>query len=187
MSPDERHLINELREGHEQAYKHVFHLYYRPLTLFAMKYLDDVEESKEVVQDFFVRLWSRRESLEIRLSLKTYLYQGVRNACINFIASNHVKQRHLRDYKISAHQTMDALEAMVLAEQEVKLTDAINALPNKCRQIFLLSRMEQLSNRAIAEQLDLSIKTVEAQISIALKRLRDYCLLIILFGIDCMD
>ena len=186
MFPDESHLINRLREGEERAFEYIFHLYYRPLTLFAVKYLGDIEEAKEVVQDFYVRLWSKRESLYIRISLKTYLYQGVRNACINFIKANRVKQRHLLDYESPQHSPADALQAILLAEQEDKLTHAINSLPEKCRQIFLMSRTEKMSNQAIADKLQLSIKTVEAQISIALRRLRDFFAVILLLGIDCM-
>lgn len=171
--PDETHLIDQLREGQEHAFKHIFHQYYRPLTLFAVKFLGDVDEAKEVVQEFFIRLWLKHEAIHIRRSLKTYLYHGVRNACINFIETNRVKQKHLQGYENPEHVHANALEAMMLAEQEDKLMRAIEALPQKCRQIFLMSRIEKMSNQAIADTLQLSIKTVEAQISIALKRLRN--------------
>lgn len=186
MFLDETHLINQLRGGQEHAFEFIFHQYYRPLTLFAVKYLGDVEEAKEVVQEFYARLWSKREALDIRVSLKTYLYQGVRNACLNFIKANRIKQRHLRGYKNPQYSNPDALEAIVMAEQEDKLRHAINSLPDKCRQIFLMSRTEKMSNQAIADRLQLSIKTVEAQISIALKRLRDFFIMLLWIVIDCM-
>jgi RNA polymerase sigma-70 factor (ECF subfamily) len=148
MSPDEARLIEQLREGQEQAFESIFRQYYRPLTLFAVKYLGDLEEAKEVVQEFFIRLWSKHQTVDIRVSLKTYLYQGVRNACLNFIEADRVKQKHLRGYENPQHSRANALEAIVMAEQEDKLTYAINALPEKCRQIFLMSRMEKMSNQA---------------------------------------
>ena len=180
----EEDLIKYLKEGHEGAFRIVFDQYYRPLTLFAVKYIGDVEESKEIVQEFFVRFWTKHEAINIRFSLKTYLYQGVRNACLNFIESNKVVQRHLRGYGKSELSSDNPLENILAAEQEELLMQAIDRLPEKCRQIFLLSRMEKLSNQAIADQLELSIKTVEAQISIALKRLRDLLLsfLLLLFS-----
>nr|WP_262899200.1 RNA polymerase sigma-70 factor [Dawidia cretensis] len=170
----EEDLIRHLREGHEQAFKVIFDTYYRPLTLFAMKYTGgDVEEAKEIVQEFFVRFWSKRHDVTIRFSLKTYLYAGVRNACLNVLASSKVAQRKLRDYTVSEVSNDNALELMLVAEQEHLLMQAIDRLPDKCRQIFYFSRMEKLSNQAIADRLQLSVKTVEAQISIALKRLRE--------------
>jgi RNA polymerase sigma-70 factor (ECF subfamily) len=139
-----------------------------------------VEEAKEIVQDFFVRFWSKREDVAIRFSLKTYLYAGVRNACLNALASTKVAQRKLRDYTVPEISTDNALELMLVAEQEDLLMQAVDRLPEKCRQIFHLSRMEKLSNQAIADQLQLSVKTVEAQISIALKRLREILISIIM-------
>ena len=172
----EEDLIKYLKEGHQTAFKTVFDQYYRPLTLFALKYIGDVEESKEIVQEFFVRFWTKHEAINIRFSLKTYLYQGVRNACLNFIESNKVVQRHMRGYSKAELSSDNPLENMLAAEQEEILMQAVDRLPEKCRQIFLLSRMEKFPNQAIADQLQISIKTVEAQISIALKRLRDLLL-----------
>jgi RNA polymerase sigma-70 factor (ECF subfamily) len=173
MQPDESRLINQLREGREQAYKRVFHQYYRPLTLFAAKFIGDIDEAKEVVQEFFVRFWLRHRDIHIRVSLKTYLYQGVRNACINYIEADRVKQRRLSEYKHPTYSEENALEAMVLSEKEDTIMRTIELLPQKCREIFTMSRIQRKSNREIADELQLSIKTVETQISIALKRLRD--------------
>ncbi len=169
----EEDLIKYLKEGHESAFRIVFDQYYRPLTLFAMKYIGDVEESKEIVQEFFIRFWTKHDAINIRFSLKTYLYHGVRNACLNFIESNKVVQRHMRDYNKADLSSDNPLERILVAEQEELFMQAIDRLPEKCREIFFLSRMEKLSNQAIADQLQLSVKTVEGQISIALKRLRD--------------
>lgn len=176
----EEDLVRYLKEGNEKAFKFIFDTYYRPLTLFAFKYIGDIEEAKEIVQEFFVRFWGKHATITIHFSLKTYLYNGVRNACLNTIESNKVVQRHMRDYKRPEVSHLNALENMVAAEQEELLMQAIDRLPEKCKQIFFLSRMEKLSNKAIADQLQLSIKTVEGQISIALKRLRDLLISILI-------
>jgi RNA polymerase sigma-70 factor (ECF subfamily) len=109
-----------------------------------------------------------------------YLYQSVKNAALNYVETNKAAQRRLAQYSTPLTSTDNALEHMMAAEQEEILMRAIDALPEKCREIFLLSRMQRLSNQAIATQLDISLKTVEAQITIALKRLSE-CLIALLF------
>lgn len=166
-------LVRLLRDNDERAFKLIFERYYRPLTLFALKYTGDVEEAKEITQEFFIRFWSRRTEIDIRFSLKTYLYRGIRNACLNFLESSKVAQQRLQDYQNPVISNDNALEKMLVAEQEELLMQAVDRLPEKCRQIFFMSRMEKLSNQAVADKLQISIKTVEGQITIALKRLRD--------------
>ena len=177
----EEDLVRRLREGDEAIFKSVFDQYYRPLTVFTLKYVPDVEEAKEIVQDFFVRLWLRRAEVNIRFSLKMYLYQSVKNAALNYLETNKVAQRRMQQYATPLTSTDTALEHMMAAEQEEILMRAIDTLPEKCREIFLLSRMQRLSNLAIATRLNISVKTVEAQISIALKRLAEWLIALFLF------
>ena len=162
-----------MQRGNEEAFRQIFDTYYRPLTLFAVKYVSDVDEAREVVQEFFIRLWLAHASLDIRFSLKRYLYQGVRNACLNFIASKKVSEKRFSQYEPPVFSNDNALEYMMAAEQEEGLMQAVDQLPDRCRQIFVLSRWQGMTNQQIADQMGLSVKTVEAQISIALKRLRD--------------
>jgi RNA polymerase sigma-70 factor (ECF subfamily) len=176
----EENLTGLLRGGSEAAFRQIFDTYYRPLTLFALKHVSDVEEAREIVQEFFIRIWFSHQTLDIRFSLKSYLYQGVRNACLNFIASKKVSEKRLSDYEPPVFSNDNALEHMLAAEREEGLMQAIDQLPDRCRQIFLLSRLQGMSNQQIADQMGLSVKTVEAQITIALKRLRDTLLLLFL-------
>lgn len=177
----EEEIIADLKDGNEIALKRIFDIYYRPLTLFALKYVGDIEESKEIVQEFFIRLWSRRDKIVLEFSLKAYLYQAVRNACLNHIESRKVFEKKTRNYRPPDISNDNPLEKMVAAEQEERLMHAIDQLPEKCKQIFFMSRMQNLSNQDIAGQLNLSIKTVEAQITIALKRLRDIVIAVMMF------
>jgi RNA polymerase sigma-70 factor, ECF subfamily len=180
----EEEIIANLKDGNEIAFKQIFDIYYRPLTLFALKYVGNIEEAKEIVQEFFIRLWARHDKIVFGFSLKGYLYQAIRNACLNQIESKKVFERKTRDYAPSEISNDDPLEKMVAAEQEERLFREIDQLPEKCRQIFLMSRMQSLSNQDIATQLNLSVKTIEAQITIALKRLREIVVisLLILFS-----
>jgi RNA polymerase sigma-70 factor, ECF subfamily len=177
----EGELIALLKEGREEAFHRIFQQYYRPLTLFAMKYVGDVEEAKEITQEFFIRIWTKHRELNITLSLKIYLYRGVRNACLNYLDANKVAQKRLRDYQQSSFSNDNPLEKILVAEQEELLMQVIESLPEKCKEIFFLSRMEKLSNQAIADKLQISIKTVEGQMSKALRRLREILLTIVLF------
>jgi len=177
----EENLTRQLQRGSEEAFRQIFETWYRPLTLFALKYVNDVEEAREIVQEFFIRLWSAHPQVDIRFSLKRYLYQGVRNACLNFIAAKKVSDKRFSQYEPPVFSNDNALEHMMAAEQEERLLRAIDALPEKCRQIFSMSRLQHLSHQDIAGKLQISVKTVEAQITIALKRLRDIVISILTF------
>nr|WP_255534518.1 RNA polymerase sigma-70 factor [Chryseolinea lacunae] len=182
----EEDVIRRMRDGDERAFKLVFDLYYRPLTVFAIKYVGDVEDAKEIVQEFFVRMWSKQATLDIRFSLRMYLYQSVRNACLNFIASDKVEKKRMMGYNYPLVSNDNALEHMMAAEQEEILMQAIDRLPEKCREIFVMSRMNRLSHQAIATQLNISVKTVETQISIALKRLAEWVITLAMFCCDAL-
>jgi RNA polymerase sigma-70 factor, ECF subfamily len=181
----DENLAGQLQGGSEEAFRQIFDTYYRPLTLFARRYVSDMEEAREIVQEFFIRIWFSHHTLDIRFSLKRYLYQGVRNACLNFIESKKVSEKRFSDYEPAVFSNDNALEHMLAAEQEEGLMKAIDQLPDRCREIFLMSRLQGMPNQQIADKLGISVKTVEAQITIALKRLRDtlICLFMVIFSI----
>lgn len=159
----------------------VFQQYYRPLCLYALHYLHDLDEAEDIVQDCFVRLLeaNRLESMEIHSSdkslltspqLKSFLYTSVRNACIDKLRR---KNPILQDVSPSDLQgTISDEQAVDSSSREALLWTAIEQLPERCREIFLMSKRDGLTYREIAEELELSEKTVEHQISKALKILR---------------
>jgi RNA polymerase sigma-70 factor (ECF subfamily) len=173
LNEDSKFLINRLRKGEGLAYELLFKEYYKVLTVFANKYVNDLETAKELVQDLFVHLYEKREYLDINSSLKSYLFRSTHNRCINYINAKKIRIRHA-DYIMNNADIQDNI-----LEQEVNKTElehalykAINQLPPKCRSIFKMNRFEGLSNGEIAERLKLSKRTVETQISKALKILR---------------
>ena len=158
----------------------VFQQYYRPLCLYALHYLHDLDEAEDIVQDCFVRmLEAERKKSESSIShlffstpqkLKAFLYTSVRNACIDKLRR---KNSVIQDISpsdlmgiISAEQAVDS------SGREAELWTAIEQLPDRCREIFLMSKRDGMTYREIAEELSLSEKTVEHQISKALKTLR---------------
>lgn len=172
MKNSESHIVLGIRLGRESTYRDLFAEYYRPLSVFAMKYVGDLETAKEIVQDFFVHLFQNRESIVISTSLKSYLFRAVRNRSLNYIRKNKSNRHHLEQYSAGQESTED-LEAKILeTELEHRIFKIVNDLPPQCRKIFTLSRVNGLSNKEIAGQLQISIRTVETQISNALKTLR---------------
>jgi len=166
------HMMEGIRTGNESVFKQLFQDYYRPLTVFALKYLADLESAKEIVQDLFVHLYENRRTLAITISLESYLYQSVRNRCLNHIKKQQGHQKHLKHFhnEQPSHEDMEA--EINKNELEHRIFRIISDLPPQCRNIFTLSRVRGLKNNEIAEQLGISKRTVETQISNALKALR---------------
>ncbi len=154
----------------EKNFSQLFDGYYSALCFFANKYLNDLDLSRSLVQDVFVDLWIRREKISINSSIKSYLYHAVRNRSVDYlrIAKRSVKLTDVGEQHFQS-PFVDAIEA---AELNDRINKAINELPEKCREIFVLGRFEGLKYKQIAEQLNISVKTVEMQMGIALKKLR---------------
>jgi len=157
-------------DDEQAAFKKMFDLYYRPLTVFAMNYVNDINTARDIVQNVFVRLWEVRDSLSINRSVRAYLYQSVKNACINYSRSSYRLTEIHGDIPLQVLED-DVLERMIATETLESVYKAIETLPGRCREIFTLSRIKQLKHAEIAEKLNISPKTVENQISIALKKL----------------
>lgn len=169
----EKELIQGLQNGEEVAFEAIFKSYYTMLCNFAYSFLGDKDESEEVVQSTFLTIWEKHDSIDIQVSLKSYLYRSVNNSCLNKIKHNKVKAVH-RERALGDEQVFneDASENLISDELQHQIDIAINALPPKCAEVFRLSRFESLSYAEIAEQMGISIKTVENQMIKALKTLR---------------
>lgn len=137
-----------------------------------MKYVGDLESAKEIVQDLFVHLFQNRESLVISSSIKSYLFQATRNRCLNLIRKDQTKRKHLDLYQAEQESSEDMEARIMETELENRIFQIVENLPPQCRNIFTLSRVNRFSNAEIAEQLQISKRTVETQISQALKTLR---------------
>jgi len=166
-------MIRGLRSGRENAYDELFRDYYRPLTVFAMKYVSEPELAREIVQNLFVYLYENRSSLVITTSLHSYLYQSVRNRCLNQIKQWKTHKDHLERYRAEQDDAED-LEATIREnELEHAIFKIIDSLPSQRQRVFNMSRVHGLSNSEIAAKLNISKRTVETHISHALKVLRE--------------
>jgi len=185
----EKQVLETLRLGNESAFEMIFRTYYQPLCRYAYSFLQDKEEAEEVVQSTFITVWEKRNSLSIEISFKSYLYRMVRNSCLNVIKHEKIKQQHVAHELAVTEVAYESVAHKVqAAELEIKITEAMKTLPDQCRLVFQLSRFEELKYQEIADQLNISVKTVENHMGKALKlmrvQLRDYLPLFLIFMKD---
>ncbi|NVO04140.1 MAG: RNA polymerase sigma-70 factor [Bacteroidetes bacterium] len=151
----------------------LFRIEFKGLCLFALKFTKDYETAKEIVQDAFISLWEKRDTIDLSKPVKSYLTTIINNKSLNYLRDNKKFDREILDFEninsTANHQTSDKL---VASEIEQQIKTAIDELPEKCREVFLLSRYENLKYQEIANQLNISIKTVETQMSKALQHMR---------------
>jgi len=166
-------MIKGLRSGRESAYEQLFKDFYQPLSVFAHGYVQDLETGKEIVQDLFVHLYEKRKTLVITTSIKSYLYQSVRNRCLNHIKQHQVQKMHHDRMKPELEESENLEDKIRETELEHLVSKIVDQLPPQCKRIFNMSRVSGFSNGEIAEQLEISKRTVETQISNALKVLRE--------------
>jgi RNA polymerase sigma-70 factor (family 1) len=175
----EEELLQGIKDGSEEAYKKLFFNYFEGLTFFANKYLRDMDAAQDVVQEVFSYLYEQRDTLLISTSLKSFLYKSVTNKSLNILKHEGVKQRNHAHIKETSSEGFEE-DALETAELEAKINQLIDELPTECARIFRMSRMDQKSNQEIADELNISKRTVETQISKALKTLRSALKIIII-------
>jgi RNA polymerase sigma-70 factor (ECF subfamily) len=179
-------LAMRLKLGDEQAFELLFRMYFVRLCAFANKFLNDPEEAREIVQNVFVKIWEGRDEIDPEDSLKSYLFKIAQNLSLNKLRRKKVESRYNELYKLVyiEHQEFSAHESLLARELEEHIAQSIVKLPSECRKVFELSRIEGLKYREIADTLNISIKTVEAQMSKALRSLRielsDYLALLLI-------
>ncbi len=175
-----RDLTANLSKDDPHAFGVLFSEYYSPLCLYAIRFTKDKASAEEIVHETFVKLWEHRENLDINESVAGYLYKSVQNNALNYLKKEQIKNKYSEAY---AEQLRNAEEyftvtqesglSVVLAKElESKILEAIDSLPEQCKEIFKLSRFAGLKNQEIADKKKVTLNTVQKQISIALEKLR---------------
>ena len=149
---------------------------------FARDYVLSEEEAENITQDVFLDFYQKRDSLDFHINVIAYLFTSVKNRCIDYLRRKLLEQeaasKMQEDFDLSFRMKFDSLEAFDmdgLSEDNIKniIEKALNALPKRCREIFILSKLEGKKQKEIAEQLNVSVKTIETQMTIAYKKLRE--------------
>ncbi|MES3017715.1 MAG: RNA polymerase sigma-70 factor [Bacteroidota bacterium] len=172
----EGNFSSKINNGDIKAFEDVFKSHYTKLTLFANKFLNDLSISEEIVSESLTYLWEKRESIVFSSSITGYLYKMVQNRSMNYLKHQKIENEYV-SYLIRNKLVNELPEYETDPYQEKEMAQqimiAIDSLPAKCREVFIMSRFEYLKNREIAKRLDISQNTVERQITIALDKLRN--------------
>lgn len=182
------------KQSENITFEDIYLSYFSKMKYFAKEYVISDEDAENIVQDVFMELWEKKEMVTMHLNLIAYLFTTIKNKCLNHLRHKTVVQETTNqlqeEYSITLQMNLDSLEAFdqnLFTEQDVEkvISKAINSLSEKCREIFIMSKIEGKKQKQIATELNISINTVETQMGIAYKKLRielkDYLSLLIFF------
>ncbi|WP_439181952.1 RNA polymerase sigma-70 factor [Carboxylicivirga taeanensis] len=174
MNPSEKIILQAIKGGEVTMYKELFRKYSKSLFYYACKFISP-DDARDVVQDVFIAIWTQRSHLDIKTSLNSYLFGVTRNKCLKHLQK---KERTSPDDQLSLMEIQhyetynDGINTLIEKELNHKYEEALQQLPPKCLEVFLLSRRQHLKNKEIAETLSISEKAVEKHINKALKHLK---------------
>ena len=166
----------------DRNFEEIYLKYFPRLLRFAQEYVLNKEDAENIIQDVFMTLWERRGDLKIHISLISYLFILIKNRCIDHLRrKRHAetgKKQMQEDFTYEQQMKLYSLEALdhtLISDSDLEqiITCAIDSLPPKCREIFILHKIEGKKYREIAEKMDISVSTVENQMGIALRKLRE--------------
>jgi RNA polymerase sigma-70 factor (family 1) len=175
MNSQEQEIVNAIRNHEKSVFESLYKEYYKALFAIAFRYVRYAPAAEEIVHDVFLMIWRKAGQLTIQHSIKSYLYKAVVNSSLNFI-----KKERMESEKQAAYMKInmpDELESDGNRQQEVLLTrleDAIDILPPKCREVMYLSRFGKLRQQEIANQMQISVKTVKNHLTYGFQRIREH-------------
>lgn len=174
---DDAQLLNEIKKGDNQAFEYLFKTYYPRLRGYAVRFVEDEETARDIIQECFMRFWEKREMLSA-VSVTSLLFAMVRNGCLNYLKHLSIVEKHQIEYLATidgeerlyhTDLSLDAEHKLLYTELQEQINIVIGQLPERSREVFLMSRFKGLKNREIADKLQISTTAVEKHISKALK------------------
>ena len=165
----------------ETRFEDIYLSYFSKMKYFAKEYVISEEDAENIVQDVFVELWENKEMLNMHMNLIAYLFTTIKNKCLNHLRHKLVVQETAsklqEEYTSSLRMNLDSLEAFdnnLFSDQDIEkiISRALDTLSEKCRTIFIMSKIEGKKQKEIAQELNISINTIETQMGIAYKKLR---------------
>lgn len=162
---DDFSAMNLIKSGDNKAFRYLFEKYYGPLFEYINRNLKNSFATEEIIQDIFIKMWEKRNEIEIRIAVKTYLFQAARNRIKNYRRDNH----NVGHYNILPEEIGFEDNTIEFQELQNLIENAISVLPQKCSEIYRMSRVQNLANLEIAKVRGISVRTVENHIARALQ------------------
>ncbi|HVW99196.1 MAG TPA: RNA polymerase sigma-70 factor [Candidatus Babeliaceae bacterium] len=166
-------LFQLIKQNDTKSFEELYNRYWSALVNFANKRLDSKEKSEDIVQNIFIDIYQRRASIQLNISLKAYLFQALKFKILNLYRAETISNKYKKSLFFNPICKNDLAEELEAKELELIIDRTISHLPEKCRQVFVLSRKENLSNKDISNRLNISVSTVEKHITKALKTLQE--------------
>ncbi len=165
-------LLSGIKTGDKSAFNILFNHFYQGLCLFAKQFVEHNTDAEGIVQDIFVSIWENRAKLEIKKSFKSYLFTSVKNRCLDKLKHKKIQEKYKTGFLQRIENEENYYDLFVISELREIINSSIDALPAACQKIFKMSRFDSMSHQQIADELNLSVRTVNTQISKAIKTLR---------------
>lgn len=180
MNNQEQLIIQKLQNGDESGLRQMFDIYYSPLCVFALKYIDSFDLAEDLVQDIFIGFWENNRVKQLNVSLKSYLFTSVKNNALNYIRKNKSYQIESMNDEFDILMD-DSFDPEDLEQMEVKLYQELENLSQQSRNVFEAIIFQNMKYKDVAEDLNISVNTVKTHFARALKQLRNSLDVIILF------
>lgn len=168
------------KNGDEWAFEHIFKSKYNNIIGFCEQFISNSDDAKNIAQESFVNLWLKRDEIEKSSGINSFLYTFAKSSCLNFIRHNQVVEKYTSRILNETEQrlNLEVLESinsnsLEFSELEEIIQQSIDGLPEKCRQVFVLKRFDGKMNKEIAQELNIKVKSVEANMTRALKILKE--------------
>lgn len=171
--------FSQFKKGDNRAFEFFFNKYFNDIVGFSQKFIGDRDKAKSVSQDAFIKLWTNRDKIIKIGGIRSFLFTSAKTDCLNLLRHKKVKRRYeslklQEKERLLDMEILDSLkfDSMTFSELEELVEKSIAEMPEKCRQIFMKKRMENKKNKEIAEEMDITLKAVEANMTRALKFLK---------------
>ena len=165
----ERILLDKMMSGDKSAFASIFDAYYKDLVMFALTFIKNLCDAEDIVQEVFVRLWEKCHELKLHGSLKSYLLKSVQNRCLDEIRHWKVREQYVADQEAWSLYANDTEDYILYADLQHHLERILAQMPAEVAQTFRMNRFDGLKYNEIAQQLNVSVRTVESRISKALQ------------------
>lgn len=165
-------ILNKLKKEDYSGFKNLFDQYYKPLCIYSLKYCDSFSQAEDIVQDFFVKFWDDKLYKKLDGSIGPYLFKAIKNNTLLYIKNKSKYRFENIENQVNGLIYDEGIDYESLEKEKIKLYKEIDALPEKCREVFKVIVIENLKYKEAAEQLGVSVNTVKTHYSRALKQLR---------------